>query len=201
LSGLIQNRLDAIDIDDKRECCAWLTPNGKGVVFSFPTIDTSFVYFPATGDWAEWTPFAFKDVTRFSTEYNRGIRPSSLVLGILDAADSMFRYGNVATDTGHAIHAQYRTGPIGVSADYWKILKYGLWKQSNDSDSIMVRFYDEDNAQVYIHDDSTQYRYRKIAANPTASRYFKIDIQTYADSLAIQGLDLWPQFEGKAKEH
>lgn len=209
ISGPIQHHLDNYGIDDLRECHTWLTDDDRNLVFSFPTLDTSFAYSLGTGEWGLWT-FAARQTTRYDTTYQTDLRPSNDVLFITQAHDSIYKYGGVKTDLSDEVGgwaaidaaSTWESGPLFKSPDLWGISAYGLWKESDDTADISVMFYDHDGTLKKTITDSSQYRFRKFGISPGEAYFWQVMIYTEnVDSLAIQGLDLWPEYKGKAQEY
>ncbi|MFA5382272.1 MAG: hypothetical protein WC356_03835 [Candidatus Micrarchaeia archaeon] len=193
ISTQIQNNLDKYTLAAKRECYSWLTPDKRNVVFSFPTLDTSWVYSIPTGQWNAWT-FAARQGTYYTTTQQQDMRPMDTFIFIKNSDDYVFRYGGTKKDSGVSITSTWESQPLFVSNGKWgKINQYGLWRASNVSKPLTVTFYNQGDTST-AKTDSTQYKYRLMTVTPKEAMYYKVRLSSSADSLAIQKLDLWYEF-------
>lgn len=201
LSGPIDNHLEAMTIGQKRECTAWRVPEKDYVVFSFPTVDTSYVFFPQYG-WVQWD-FAFKQVANYDTAYQTDNRPSLDVLGILNANDAICKFGSVKTDTAVAVTAYWKSGPLFVTPQYGSIMKYGLWTQASAAKPITMIFTDQAGTTKQTITDSSiaGYRHRQKGTTQYDANYWQVEIQSAMDSLAVQGIEFWWTPSGVETEH
>jgi len=193
ISTQIQNNLDKYTLAAKRECYSWLTPDKRNVVFSFPTLDTSWVYSIPTGQWNAWT-FAARQGTYYTTTQQQDMRPMDTFIFIKNSDDYVFRYGGTKKDSGVSITSTWESQPLFVSNGKWgKINQYGLWRASNVAKPLTVTFYNQGDTST-AKTDSTQYKYRLMTVTPKEAMYYKVRLSSSADSLAIQKLDLWYEF-------
>lgn len=207
ISKPIKVALDAYDIDDLRECNAWLTDDYKNLVFSFPPLDTSWVYSLSAGQWGAWN-FAPRQTTRYDTTYQTDLRPSDNVLFIGNSSDSIYKYGGVKTDADEVVRSQWVSGPLFLTSDFGKIVELGAWKNGSDAitddvDSIIIGLIDQDgNTEIAIV-DSANTLYKRYEINPEEGNYFKFYIQAGGtiDSLAVLRADLWWKFTSGAMKH
>lgn len=191
ISAQIQNSLDKYTLAAKRECYAWLTSDKRNVVFSFPTLDTSWVYSIPTGQWNAWT-FAARQGTYYTTTQQQDMRPMDTFIFIKNNDDYVFRYGGTKKDSGQSITSTWESQPLFVSNGKWgKINQYGLWRASNVAKPLTVTFYNQGDTSLVAKTDSTQYRYRLMTINPKEAMYYKVRLSSSADSLALQKMDLW----------
>lgn len=199
LSGPIDNHLEAMTIGQKRECTAWRSPEKDYVVFSFPTVDTSYVFFPQYG-WAQWD-FAFKQVANYDTAYQTDNRPSLDVLGILNGNDAICKFGGVKTDTGVAVTEYWKSGPLFVTPEYGSLSKYGLWTQAALSRPITMIFTDQTGTTKQTITDSSGYYYRHKSTTQYDANYWQVEIQSAMDSLAIRAIDFWWKTTGAMPDY
>jgi hypothetical protein len=199
LSGPIDNHLEAMTIGQKRGCTAWRVPEKDYVVFSFPTVDTSYVFFPEYG-WVQWD-FSFKQVANYDTTYQTDNRPSLDVLGILNANDAICKFGAVKTDTGVAVTAYWKSGPLFVTPEYGSIAKYGLWTQAALSRPITMIFTDQTGTTKQTITDSSGYYYRHKSTTQYDANYWQVEIQSAMDSLAIRAIDFWWKTTGAMPDY
>lgn len=190
ISKPIQNHLDLYSISDLRQCHAWWGPNWENLYLSFPSFDTSWV--KSAGGWCA-RDFAFRQTTRYGTDYQTDILPFDSVVGILNASDSIYKYGYSTTYANVAITMKYKTNPLFQNYLKSQIKQGAMWVESNETTAVGLVFYDMKGDSIAQINDSTGYVYqprRVFTADP--SNYWRVEIITAADSVAIMGLDLWP---------
>ena len=195
ISRPIKEALDKYSINDRRECHAWLTPDYEQLAFSLPTLDSSWVYSLATGQWNVWN-FSTRQTTRYDTTYQTDLRPSNDVLFIGNASDSIFKYGGVKTDTGKAIDIAWKSGPLFRNPVKDGVIdKFAIWKESNDTAGINVVFWDWRGDSIISFTDSTQWYFQQVLTalnDPKHGYQFEINTTGLSvDSLTIYEIDLW----------
>jgi hypothetical protein len=194
ISGPIQNHFDAYDIDDLRECHAWWTPDYRNLCLSFPTLDTTWVYATNGMGWSAWT-FAFRQTTRFDTTYQTYTRPSNDVLGIINSEDSVYKYGDVTMFSGDSITASYKTHPLFKNYRRSQVKRVGVWVESDTTCNVAVILFNREGTQVDTVIFLTSEIYQPYDFDgEDASGWWQIQLKTIADSLSIEGLDLWPEW-------
>lgn len=201
ISDAIQNHLDKYTISQLSTCVSWLANDDRNLVFSFPAVDTSWVYSIPTGQWGAWVGFSPSVTTRYDTLYQVDQRPFDGILFTQDGSDSIYLFGSGKTDTGKAVTATWKSGPLFQTYDYGWLWQYGLWSVGNDSTkTITTTIYNHLGASK-TYTDSIKAAYYKTACSPVESNWFQFQIQTSADSCAIQGIDWWwqPGSEGGVK--
>jgi len=207
ISDAIQNHLDKYTVSQLSTCVSWLANDDRNLVFSFPAVDTSWVYSIPTGQWGAWVGFSPSVTTRYDTLYQVDQRPFDGILFTQDGSDSIYLFGSGKRDTGKVITATWKSGPLFQSYDYGSLWQYGIWRSKQpspyslgDSPVITTTIYDE-AATSKSYSDSTNIVYQKHSCYPVESRWFQFQIQTSADSCAIQGIDWrWqPGSEGGVK--
>lgn len=176
---------------------------------AFSDIDTTFVFHIKSGGWTIYS-YAAKQATNYDTLTinNKNKVPSSDLVFIDGKGDQLYLIDTLPTDTsyfdtganpdtllpGAIINTQYRSAPFTVTADYQKIGKFGIWRQSNDATGgLDVRLYNAEGDSVfYKYVDSIARRFDIHGVNVDISNYFQIDVQdTTLDSLAIPRIDGW----------
>jgi hypothetical protein len=195
ISRPIKVALDNYSIDDKRECHAWLTSDYEHLVFSFPTLDTSWVYALETGQWSAWD-ISTRQTTRYDTTYQTDLRPSNNVLGIGQTSDSVFKYGGVKTDTGKVIEIAWKSGPLFMNPVMDGVIdKFAFAKESNDTAEINVVFWSWRGDSLDLILDSTQFYFQKILTGLDDPQHgYQVEINTTGisvDSLTIYELNFW----------
>jgi hypothetical protein len=210
ISQGIQNHLDKYSLAALWECWAWWTPGYKNLYLSFPTLDTSWVYASNGMGWSGST-FAFRQTTEYDTTYSVRPQGSVDIIGIRNASDSIYNFGDSVVDytahtsyhfdKGDSITASYKTRPL--FKDYWlsQITDYALWIKSDESAWVKVYFYDHNGTAMDTITDSTGFRYRRKAVAGKPMQYGQIKIETKADSCAIQGLDIWIENKGEPNKY
>jgi hypothetical protein len=200
ISDPISTYLDR-SISALRECVAWLTPNNRCMIFSFPSIDTSFVYDLANGrGWAVWG-FAPSSVTRYDTTNSGQFTPSSNLLFTDGSTQNIWQYGGVKKDNSVGFTATWKSAPLFLTSDGGKVSEFGIWKASDDTVGQTVTFYNDKGDSLCAAVDSTR-AYQRIIVNPVSSAYSQMQISVPAtvDSLAILGIDLWWQKQFDVKK-
>jgi hypothetical protein len=215
ISEPIQNNLDAYDIVHLRECHSWLTGDDKNLVFSFPTLDTSFVLNLATGQWGQWTGLVAQQTTRYDTTVNTQIRPSTQVLFTrwnatyiaaenrftVAANDTVFALGGSKQDNGDSVQSIWESGPMFQHHGDGQLLRFGMWKEKfADTNEVVVEFFDENEVSVYSKNDSVHFRHKTYDVNAIPSKYITTRITTKADSLIVEGFDWWYKLINDGKD-
>lgn len=196
ISGPIQNHLDKYTVETLRQCCAWVTSDQRNLVFSFPTVDTSWVYSIPTGQWSAWT-IAAAGVANYDTTTQTGHRPMTDVVFYRSGHDSLYLYGSGKYDVATPITAIWKSGPLFVSNEKGQLTDLGVWKISDTSGVSNITISDEDGADIVTKVDSTQYRYKRHMLTPKEAMYIQFKLQTSVDSFALQGLNLWWQLSNE----
>lgn len=186
-------------MSDRQHCNSWLTTDKRNMVFSYPSLDTSLVVSLTDNQWslADFAP-------RMTTEYDlsphiyHGLIPESGLVFIEYDSDSLFRFGRVKTDLGDSVTGTWKSLSMFMTSQYGEITEFGLWKHSDDTDAITVKFYDFDGNVSRTITDSTQYRYRRKDCDPTEELGYQIQIQTAVDSFAVERMDVKYQPTGPA---
>lgn len=167
---------------------------------SFSEIDTTFVYHLKTGGWSIYS-YAFAQPTMYDTlsENSKNRVPSGDMVFINGDDNRLYKADTTSTDStkgagGKVINTHYRSAPLVILSDDYKINKFGIWRESNDATGgIDVRLYNAEGDSVwYQYVDTIAKRYDIYGVNVDVSNYFQIDIQdTTLDSLAIDKIDNW----------
>jgi len=147
----------------------------------------------ATGDWSQWT-FAPRMTTEYDISPYRyfGLIPCSGTVFIDWDSDSLFRFGGTKDDLGDtAVQALWKSLEMYQTGEMGKITEFKTWKQSNNANGLDFDVYDNlDTGIVATKRDSLGYRVRRRDITCPESESFKIEIKTYADSLAVDRIDV-----------
>ncbi len=202
ISKQIKVYLDAYGKDTLRNCHTWLTDDYENLVFSFPDLNTSWVYALATGQWNTWS-FAARQTTRYDTTYQTNLSPSSDVLFCKESTDSLFKFGGVKTDNELATTAIWTSGPLFQTKDWGQIYEFGTWKTSDVEKAMSFRLQDQADTTIDLINDSVSVQYRRYEINPEEAQYYKIYITVGStiDSVEIKRVDLWWQKTTDAIRH
>jgi hypothetical protein len=179
-------------MSDREHCYSWLTSDKRNMIFSYPLLDTSLVVSLTDNQWSQWS-FA----PRMTTEYDLspyiygGLIPESGLVFIEYDSDSLFRFGRVKTDIGDTFQGVWKSLESFQTDRYGRITEFSVWKYSNSANGLDFNIYDVvDTGIVETVRDTLGERVRPMDINPLLSRAFKIEIKSYADSLAIDRVDV-----------
>jgi len=200
ISQPVDNWLNGLTISQRRDCVGWIDEDGRNLIFSFPSLDTSLVMSLISGEWCKWT-FAPDQVCRYDTAYRTDLRPADDIL-FVDNTDSVYKFGGTALDAGDSVQSVWKSALMYTTGEYGKIIRFGLWKYSNSDNGIDFNIYDlSDTGVVRTIRDTTPVIYRRNAINPRISQGYRIELKSRADSLAIDRIDLRYQPSGETPEH
>lgn len=188
-SPQIWQHLNAMTVKQKNECLGWITEDEKHLIFSFPSLDTSLVY---NGQWSQWT-FAPRMVVKYNISSDRyfGMLPDTGLLFILNDSDSLFRYGQVTTDTTDTILAEWKSVELYQTGEYGTIDEFKVWRYSNSTNGFNFNVYDIlDTGIVATRRDTLSVRVKRKDISCPEFQACKIEITSGADSLAIDRIDL-----------
>lgn len=193
ISAPIQPLLDNnYTMSELKETYAWITPDKRNLCFSISGKTISYVLSLTTGEWGLWN-ISPRQVTYYDDTFYPASSPVPMerVYFIKYSVDSLYLFDSTNADAGAEITSVWRSGPLFVDTDYGKITGYNLWKKSNETTAFSVNLFGDGDTSIYGITDSTNYRARIIEVSPLEQYYYTFRIQSTADSLAIQRLDLW----------
>ena len=200
MSDAIANHLDKYTVSQLATCVVWLANDDRNLVFSFPAIDSSWVFSIPVSQWGAWVGFCPTSVAIYDTLFQVDQRPMDGILFTQDGSDSTFYFGGSETDTGKAITATWKSGPLFQTPELGELLRYGLWMVGDSTKTVTTTIYDH-LADSNTYTDSMKVVYRKRLCYPTEGQWYQFQIQSSADSLAVRGLDLWWRMKAQGVDY
>lgn len=133
VGGLISDQLDnfrKLSVTTLRDCRGFY--HDQKVMFSFPSLDSTYIYDERTGSWSVWD-FAFASAAHYGTEVSNDLIPGDTMYFIKGGESKLYRFGTSTTDKGAVIKFLWSSASLVPSLWMKDLSQVALWVQSTST--------------------------------------------------------------------